>query len=119
MEPTDPRPTVLLAEDDAAVRTVLGRALELAGWRVVQAHDGVDALAVAPARIDLVVADLVMPRMGGRELVDRLRRGGRRLPALLISGYGGTPFGPDERFLAKPFRPTELARQAQLLLAGS
>src|SRR5919108_3034960 len=100
-----PSPTVLLVEDDPVVRRVAGRALARAGLSVVEARDGYEALELASGPVDLVVADLVMPRMGGHELIRRLRLRRPKLPALLISGYGGS----GEHVLAKPFDGKELA----------
>ena len=108
-----PAPTVLLVEDDPAVRRVAGRALVRAGLSVVEARDGFEALELASGQVDLVVADLVMPRMDGHELVRRLRLRRPKLPALLISGYGGD----GEHVLAKPFDASELATRVLLLLA--
>ena len=67
--------TILLVEDDDDVRAVVGEILRSHGYTVLEAHDGDQALqlsAVHEGVIDLVVTDLVMPHMGGRELVDRM-----------------------------------------------
>jgi CheY-like chemotaxis protein len=88
-QPTQPK-TILVVEDEDGVRAVITRALREAGYHVLEASDGVLALAVvlaARARIDLLVADIVMPNMGGLELADRLTVGGRHPIFLFITGY--------------------------------
>jgi CheY-like chemotaxis protein len=79
--------TILLVEDESVVRRVAARALVAAGYRVIEAVDGVDALAQYEAHsdeIDAVVTDVVMPRMGGRQFVSSLRNA---VPVLFTSGY--------------------------------
>jgi len=120
------RGTVLVAEDEPPVRRVMVRALEGAGYRVLAAADGVEALEAMEASrapIDLLVTDLVMPRMGGAALADRLRERDPTLRVLFVSGY------PDRsaeelglgragtRLLPKPFTPGELVVTVQELLA--
>jgi two-component system cell cycle sensor histidine kinase/response regulator CckA len=81
---------VLLVEDDEGVRDFAREVLTRAGLEVVQARDGVDGLGVAKAMsyaIDMVVTDVVMPRMGGRQMVEQLRAVLPDLPVLFISGY--------------------------------
>jgi PAS domain S-box-containing protein len=126
----DPPPggteTILVAEDEAAVRDLLRRILEKQGYRVVEAANGVEALAVAEEHADeiqLVIADLVMPEMGGRDLAEQLRAVNPELPILFISGY---PYDPAERgfagdaptFLRKPFSPRVLLGEIRGLLDG-
>jgi len=107
--------TVLLVEDELALREVLGQALRRAGFTVREAADGVEALQAlrrlrhAP---DLVLADVRMPRLGGVELARELARLHPEMPVALMSGYSqespveaGRP-GP--AFLAKPFTPQQL-----------
>ncbi len=117
--------TVLLVEDEAAVRQPLSRMLERLGYAVVTATDGPAALALFesdPRRVDVVVSDVVMPRMGGRALLERLRALRPGLPAVLISGYDESVAGvtetPDEltAFLNKPFTAAELAELLRTLL---
>jgi PAS domain S-box-containing protein len=82
--------TILLVEDDAKVMNAARRVLERRGYRVIAAADGVQGLEQFRARaaeIDLVVADVVMPRMGGRQLYDVLRAEARGVPVVLTSGY--------------------------------
>jgi two-component system cell cycle sensor histidine kinase/response regulator CckA len=127
--PAGPLPTgeetVLLVEDEGPVRAVALRALRAQGYRVLEAADGDDALEVARAHgdaIDLLVADVVMPRMGGIELARRLRAERPKLRVLHVSGYvepalrEGPAVVPGAAFLHKPFLPETLARKVRELL---
>ncbi len=117
--------TVLLVEDEPSVRAILSRVLREQGYAVMEAPQGRHALELAAdlkARIDLVIADVVMPEMGGRELaasISDLRPG---VPLLFISGYTGHDVverGLIERdwpFIAKPVAPDALARKVRELL---
>ncbi|HEX5580218.1 MAG TPA: PAS domain-containing protein [Gemmatimonadaceae bacterium] len=108
--------TVLLAEDEAAVRGATRRMLEQAGYDVLEAEDGVEALELwgrHAGAIRLVLSDVVMPRMGGPELAERLRARGASVPVLLMSGYDERPEGTgrlptDASILSKPFGQGEL-----------
>jgi PAS domain S-box-containing protein len=119
--------TVLLVEDESDVRGILGRVLRGQGYLVLEAPHGRGALELAAdpgTRIDLVVADVVMPELGGRELAARLAELGRDVPVLFISGYTGHDVverGLIERdwpFLPKPVAPDALARKVRELLDG-
>jgi len=115
------RETVLLAEDDPTVRDTLARVLEDHGYQVLAAGNGEDALARANAhagRIDLLVADVVMPRMGGRELADRLGRDRPDLKVLFISGHGdkGASGTGGIAFLQKPFVSADLLLRVRAIL---
>jgi two-component system cell cycle sensor histidine kinase/response regulator CckA len=113
--------TVLLVEDEPAVRTIAEQALVAHGFRVVTAADGVEALerlAAAEAPFDLLVTDVVMPRMSGSVLARRLRATCPATAVLLISGYADQPdveslVREGAGFLAKPFSAGELARAAR------
>lgn len=122
------RETVLLAEDEDAVRTVAVAALERRGYRVLAATDGDAALAISrafPGRIDLLVTDVVMPGMNGRELADRLTQSRPDLPVLYVSGYTEDADlrlgleGATRSLLAKPFTSLELARRVRTILDGT
>ncbi|NUQ92913.1 MAG: response regulator [Gemmatimonadaceae bacterium] len=104
--------TVLLVEDEDAVRRLARRILEQRGYTVIEGRNGVDALAAAErhaGHIDLVLTDVVMPGMSGRDLVQRLRERGEIFAQLFMSGYtddevvrrGVVEQGA--RFLQKPF----------------
>ena len=115
--------TILLVEDEAPVRAVARKILVRLGYRVIEAANGADALflwSMHRARVQLVLTDAVMPLMGGRELVERLREVGADVPVLFMSGYadgergGEVPAGSE--LLGKPFTAEALgARVAQLL----
>lgn len=118
--------TVLVVEDEASVRSLAVRALEEQGYRVLSAGNGRAALHLLESRpaqpVDLLVTDVVMPEMGGRELVERALRLRPDLEVLFISGYTNTE-GPgrdlrDTGFslLQKPFSPESLVRRVRELL---
>jgi CheY-like chemotaxis protein len=98
-EPDDAAPAldgagerVLLVEDTEPVRLLVTRLLEDAGYRVVAAAGGPEALALpelADGDVDLLLTDVVMPEMSGRELANRVRERLRDLPVLYMSGYAG------------------------------
>jgi CheY-like chemotaxis protein len=82
--------TILLAEDDDAVRSLGRRILERCGYTVLQASDGHDALRLArefPGVIDLLVSDVVMPHLGGRQLAEAVRAVRPACKVLFVSGY--------------------------------
>jgi PAS domain S-box-containing protein len=125
--PTTPRgnETLLVVEDEPAVLKVVRRALEVCGYRVLSAGSADEALALLrePAsRIDLLVTDMMMPGMTGRELVAEAmaRRPGLRV--LLLSGHAADVVSGVElaeeghEFLQKPFPPSELALRVRGLL---
>jgi signal transduction histidine kinase/FixJ family two-component response regulator len=110
--------TILLAEDEGSVREFVRRILERQGYSVLCASCGREAIAVAAAagrRIDLILTDVVMPHMGGRELVESLRQQHPDARVLYMSGYTndeivrGGVLQTDTSFLQKPFDGTELA----------
>jgi CheY-like chemotaxis protein len=122
-DPRSERSTVVLvAEDEEVVRRLARRILEREGFTVIEARDGEEALelcAVPGRRIDLVLSDVVMPRLGGRELVDRCLSQFPGCRALLMSGYTDDELVRrdvlDSRavFLAKPFTPDALLRKVR------
>jgi PAS domain S-box-containing protein len=114
--------TVLLADDDPGVQKLGRLALESAGYTVVTANDGLEAAELAerfPGVIDVVVTDMVMPRLGGLGVVARARRRWPGLPALVVSGYPEIPAdAPRVQVLRKPFTPAALARKVREVLDG-
>jgi signal transduction histidine kinase/ActR/RegA family two-component response regulator len=111
------RRTVLLVDDDVFVATTARRTLERAGYHVLTASNGREALGVVemhPGRLDLLVTDLVMPEMGGRELARRVVTRMPLLRVLYTSGYTAEAVNqqavldPRDAFLGKPFTPDAL-----------
>jgi CheY-like chemotaxis protein len=110
---------ILLAEDEVLIALMFQDALEVEGHRVSVAHDGIEALEVDeqdPAEV--LVTDLAMPRMGGRELLERLRERRPGLPALVVSGYPGEFEIATEMtvLLPKPVSPKVLTKRLTQLL---
>jgi two-component system, cell cycle sensor histidine kinase and response regulator CckA len=109
---------VLVVEDEASVRRLLTQVLRLRGYQVIEASDGEEALAVFRERgseIQLVLTDVIMPKMDGGELAQRLLELRPELHLLFMSGYpdsqiSGLSAVPGRRFLRKPLTPDALAR---------
>ena len=111
--------TILLVEDERSVRDLVARILRSAGYTVLIAESGTEALRIVEEHkgsIDLVTTDVVMPEMTGPELVQRLKARSPNLAALYMSGYANTPAtrhafdGVEVRLLQKPFTAKELTR---------
>jgi len=112
--------TVLLVEDEPALRMLAGESLKRMGYSVLQAGNGLEALKVAdlhPHRIDIVVTDIVMPRMGGPAMVENLRQKRDEFGVIYMSGYTETAvlenaqIGSDAILLNKPFSTELLAHK--------
>jgi two-component system cell cycle sensor histidine kinase/response regulator CckA len=117
---------ILIAEDEEQVRKVAARALTEAGYRVIEAANGREALeqvARAPAPVRLVLTDVVMPEMSGRELAERLAHMLPGTPVLFTSGYTDNEIlrrglvAPHADFLDKPFSPDAVVRAVRDRLA--
>ncbi|MBK7973641.1 MAG: response regulator [Deltaproteobacteria bacterium] len=118
--------TILVVEDDPTLRMVAVRAIGEAGWTVIEAESADAALTAVEKHggvVDLLVADVVLPRADGVELANRLRKRWPALPVLLISGYpperleARRALAGEHRLLAKPFTCDQLVAEAQALLA--
>jgi CheY-like chemotaxis protein len=116
--------TILLVEDDAGLRRAALRTLTARGYKVLEARDGEEALQVAAGHlgeIEVVVTDVVMPRLAGPKLVTELRLT-RKFKVIYVSGYTFDMLDlramEDGSFLSKPFSPEELLGLIQLALAS-
>jgi two-component system, cell cycle sensor histidine kinase and response regulator CckA len=116
--------TVLLVEDENAVRALAREVLRRHGYVVLEARHGVDALRLAerhPDDIHLMITDVVMPHMGGRELAERLATARPKMKVLFMSGYTDQAvmhrhITPGSAFLQKPFTPEAFARKVRMVL---
>jgi DNA-binding response OmpR family regulator len=125
MSSTSGTVAVLLVEDEPAVRQVSARVLRAAGYHVLEAADGEAALAVArahPGPIALVISDITMPKLGGREMAGQLLRERPALRFLFTSGFSGSDvaagpeLGAPAEFLQKPYTTSELRNRVVDLL---
>jgi len=114
------RETILLVEDEPAVRQLFQLALTRAGYRVYEARNGQEAMKMFDQHgesIDLLLTDMRMPFMGGAELAKQLRARRKTLKLLCISGYaGGSEMEFAGDFLAKPFSRDELLTKVREVL---
>ena len=113
---------ILVVEDEPGLRRLVAEILSRRGYRVRVAADGIDALEVLDterALPDLVITDVVMPRLGGRGVADPMTARGILLPVLFMSGYQAgeeLPEGARYAFVPKPFTPDALVLKVQQLL---
>jgi len=132
-EPAPPAPerpaplaTILVVEDEAGIRALVRKILRRQGYEVLEAANGQDALALCRdhgQRVELLITDVLMPQMGGRELVERLQTQGHNMKVLYVSGYtddatiysGELPAGT--AFLQKPFTLGSLLDKVKEVLA--
>lgn len=117
--------TILLVEDEAAVRGLAKKILAQRGYRVLEASDGAIALRIAAGHvgeIDLVLTDVVMPNLGGRGMVEELRELSPDMRVLFMSGYPKEEIFPDTAtaartpYLQKPFTGDTLNSQVRAAL---
>ncbi len=117
--------SILVAEDEPAVRIIVARYLREYGYTVLEARDGLHALELAqgaPAPPALVIADVVMPGMGGKQLAEALHQRWPGLPVLFISGYTGLDairrglMDEGREFMQKPLEPDEVAKKVRQFL---
>jgi DNA-binding response OmpR family regulator len=114
---------ILVVEDDLAILTGVSMNLRYEGYQVLQAQDGPQGLQLAVSeKPDLVILDLMLPRMNGYEVLRELRRRGQRVPVLLLSAKGmerdkvlGLDLGADD-YVVKPFGVGELLARVKALL---
>jgi nitrogen-specific signal transduction histidine kinase/CheY-like chemotaxis protein len=120
--------TILVVEDEEALRTLLGRFFRLYGYDVLEARHGGEALLICerhPGPIHLMITDVVMPQMSGKELAHRLAPLHPEMAVFFMSGYAGsdlTGYGEVElsqNFIPKPFRPMDLVKKVRDFLDAS
>jgi CheY-like chemotaxis protein len=125
--PAAGRETVLLIEDEASLRDLLVETLEGAGYAVLVAPGGEDALRMVqehPGVIHLVVTDVMMPGLTGRQVAERIRAARPEVRVLFVSGYVGDALArhgvsePEARLLSKPFTAEALLRKVREVLDG-
>ena len=121
------RETIMIVEDFDMLRSIAELVLQQHGYQVLCAVDGIDALLKArayAARIDLLVTDVVMPRMGGKELARALQAERPEMKVLFSSGYTENAIAhhgvldPGIHFIQKPYRPVALAEKVRSILNG-
>ncbi len=114
--------TVLIVEDNDNLRKFAQRALQMYGYRILDAENGEDALRVCgeyEGQIDLMITDVVMPKMGGREAAERLQHLYPQIKVIYMSGYTDNTIvhygvlAPELNFIQKPFTPKGLARKVR------
>jgi nitrogen-specific signal transduction histidine kinase/CheY-like chemotaxis protein len=117
--------TVLVVEDEEVIRSLVDQVLRGEGYDVILAADGDEAIERArDARVDLLVTDLTMPGIGGRELAERLRAERPELKVMFMSGFAdsdtfsGGPIPAATAFLEKPFTFAHLTERVRSLVAG-
>ena len=117
--------TVLVVDDEPAVRAIAARSLEYGGFRVVEAPDGADAIQLVDRHgpPQIVLTDLMMPGVGGAELARRLKERWPALPIVFMSGYSAEELrrqgaiGFEGELIQKPFTPDGLVRSVAAALA--
>lgn len=116
----EPQKTVLVVDDEPLIRGIVAELLEDEGYAVQCAGDGVEALAVVEAAaIDLVISDVVMPRLDGRALARRLRARQERLPIVLMSANRAESGIPGVTLVPKPFNLDQLLDAVDAALAAA
>ena len=119
--------TILLVEDEDMLRGLIRELLEIKGFKVLEASQGLEALELMQKSgtvVDLILTDVVMPHMNGSEMVDKLRVDNPKVKVIFMSGYTGSSNAsihkylemPEVAFLQKPFRLNALISQVEALL---
>jgi PAS domain S-box-containing protein len=128
LKPLGGKETILVVEDAPAVRAIIRQVLTRLGYQVLEAHDGESAIALSAKHqgsIDLLLTDVIMPRMGGRVLADQISKQRPGMRVLYVSGYTDDAIvrhgvlEPGVNYLEKPFTPDTLAKKVRGVLEGS
>lgn len=115
---------ILIAEDDDAIREILEDVLSSAGYRVIGAMDGLEALDwLSMVQVDLVIVDILLPRLGGLELIQHLRQSSRwaEIPIMVLSAFADLERYqslPVEAVQLKPFHLSEILEHVQRLIGS-
>jgi DNA-binding response OmpR family regulator len=120
---TEEPPLVLIADDDEDILQLVAYRLERAGYRILTASDGQEALSIALDRDpDLAVLDVMMPKLTGLEVTERIRAEGKQMPIVLLTARvqdedlaRGFEAGADD-YIRKPFSPEDLRARVQTIL---
>ncbi len=123
VDPESNGPVVLVADDDDDILELVAFRLERAGFRILTARDGEQALRIAlEEHPDLAVLDVMMPRLTGLEVTERIRAEGEQMPIVLLTARvqeadvaRGFEAGADD-YIKKPFSPHELGARVQAIL---
>jgi CheY-like chemotaxis protein len=118
--------SILIVEDEAAVRRLAASVLRTSGYQVQEARDAIEGFALIQSKqpFDLVITDVIMPKMSGKELYDQIKMTAPRIKVLFMSGYTDDALahhgvlGPELSFLEKPFSPSRLAHKVREVLDG-
>jgi two-component system cell cycle sensor histidine kinase/response regulator CckA len=119
--------TILLVEDEEGLRGLNARGLRSRGFEVLEAGNGIEAIALLEERdgkVDLVVSDVVMPEMDGPTLLKEMRKRSPELKMIFVSGYAEDAFeknlseGAKYEFLAKPFTLKQLVAKVKETMSG-
>jgi CheY-like chemotaxis protein len=118
---------ILVVEDEASVRRLTVRMLSTLGYETLEAKDGIEALELcrnAQDRIDLIVSDMVMPKMDGKAFIEQLKSEDIDFKVLFVSGYSvaetvdGEQLGVEVAFIQKPFSREALGEKVKQLLSA-
>ncbi len=116
---------ILIVDDDEAVRKTLAGVLSEAGWNVAEACDGSKALGILGKQfIDIILTDIVMPKIGGMEFLKKIRSVNKNVPVVIYTGYpstdhyeGALQSGATD-FIAKPCESSELINKLQNIVGS-
>lgn len=112
--------TILVVEDEPAIRGLIAASLRIEGYRVLEARNGREALEIFDGTVDLLLTDMQLPHVSGQSVITQLRAQRRTLKVLTMSGFPGA--GPTDEaitFMAKPFSRQALLANVRAILSGT